>query len=743
MPWLPLCLVLWLTTLVCSAQPIDVAVFPGGEGREFYARAIADFEKATGYEVQLEADPAIADRLRLSLLEGRDPDLTNSDLPVWRLLEHQRLLPLDPWLDGPAWDGQTRWRDSFTPGSLEPYQKGGKTYGVPLVSVTWSLYYNKALFRRYGWDPPRTWGEMFRLAESMKAVGLAPMAFQGRYPYYAKPLVQSTFYHLAGAEAHQAQLALREGAFLHPDFVRALGLWRRWSREGLQPGAQGMSHTEAQMEFFAGRAAMLICGSWLYSEMRSSIPPDFELGAVPLPQPEGGRPETLGAQFSQPAGYWFVFAQGENPEGGVELLRYLTSTEVTSVLAREQGATVAVREGNRELHPAVADLRRQLAQLQTTFGDAPGRSLPGFDQVWTDTLSRLLADPHFQESQAALALEQGAKALKAQAQDPDRIAIRHPFKAAALLLFLTCGLVVAWPARGATYPFPQASAPRGVEVLGLTLPGLGVLGVFFLGPSAAALLAATWEWDGIGSPEAVGLRHFQRLLLESDAFWTALSNNLFLMVVPPLVVLPLSVLLAYALDQGIWGHRVFRVVFFLPYLMGVSGILLWQQIYHPAGGLLNSMLTLVGGSGWEGYPWLAPQNLYWALVPMAVWGSGGFFVLLFLAAMQGIPTELYEAAELDGATAWPILRYLTLPAIWPTVVASFLFMAIAAMKAFEVIWLMTQQAPTSDSHVIGTLLMRTMLVEQKLGQASALATLLFLVVFVASLLAQKALGKAS
>jgi raffinose/stachyose/melibiose transport system permease protein len=126
---------------------------------------------------------------------------------------------------------------------------------------------------------------------------------------------------------------------------------------------------------------------------------------------------------------------------------------------------------------------------------------------------------------------------------------------------------------------------------------------------------------------------------------------------------------------------------------------------------------------------------------MGIWGACGFNMVLFLAAMQGVPEDLYEAADLYGANAWQKFRHITLPMIWPTVVAALLFMLIGGMKAFEAIWLLTSQAPTTENHVVGTLMVRSMFVEQRIGQAAAIACLLFATVLVCSLLADRLLTR--
>jgi raffinose/stachyose/melibiose transport system permease protein len=137
----------------------------------------------------------------------------------------------------------------------------------------------------------------------------------------------------------------------------------------------------------------------------------------------------------------------------------------------------------------------------------------------------------------------------------------------------------------------------------------------------------------------------------------------------------------------------------------------------------------LGFEGFAGFAWLAQDNLYWALIPMSIWGAAGFNMILFLAAMESIPQSMYEAADLDGASAWRQFWSITIPLIWEVLSISIVFMIIGGMKAFEVIWLLTNQAPTTDNHVIGTRMVQAMFNEFKVGEATAIAVLLFLIVF--------------
>ncbi len=719
-----------------SAQPIEVSVFEGGEGLGFYRRIAQEFkDMVPTTPVRLEGDPRIADRLRIRILEGNLPEVTNASINAWSLIEHGELLPLDPWLDGPSWDGSTTWRETFSPGSLDAFTHQGKTYGVPLVYVVWSVYYDKAMFRRHGWERPKTWPEFLSLCQEISEVDLAPVAFQGRYPYYAKALVQNTYYQRAGPTAYAAQEALEPGSFHNDAMVETLSWLERLSGKYFQKGSLGMSHTEAQLEFFQGRAAMLFCGSWLFSEMQDNIPSNFELGAFPLPLPV--------SKFADPqasyatSGSWFVFKNSANPEAGVEFLRYLTSSKVAGAFASERGITVAVKGANAALHPMMVDVAHQLDGVRRTFGSPAGEVIPGMDQVWNDVLGKLMAG-RLGAVEAVQELETGSVRARQRYEQPDRIEVRHIGKTTAFVAFVLGGLLLGWRRPSCSRATTGAGHHgRNLSFLG---PALFVYTVFFVLPSLVAFLVSLTRWDGLGTPRWVGVANFSRLLLESDAFWVALQNNLYLMVVIPAIVLPLSLLLATALYHGVWGQRFFRIAFFFPNLLGVAGILLWQQLYNPQGGPINAILTALGMASFEGFAWLSPDHLYTALVPMGIWGACGFNMVLFLAAMQSISPDLFEVADLYGASAWEKFRYVTLPMIWETLIAATIFMLIGGMKAFEAIWLLTNQSPNTETHVVGTLMIRSMFVEQRIGQAAAIACLLFATVLVGSLFVHRFSG---
>jgi raffinose/stachyose/melibiose transport system permease protein len=283
---------------------------------------------------------------------------------------------------------------------------------------------------------------------------------------------------------------------------------------------------------------------------------------------------------------------------------------------------------------------------------------------------------------------------------------------------------------------------------GFVGPALILYGAIVLLPCIGAFAWAFTRWDGIGEQTWAGLFNFKWLLLESDAFWSALGNNLYLMTVPALCVVPLALLFATLIHRGVWGAGVFRVVFLFPNILGgIAATLLWMNAYDPHGGLVNAGLVRTGDllalvhapaslaawfKGFEGYAWLSQANLYGSLIPIYLWMACGFNLILYLAAMEGIDPQLYEAAEIDGAPKWRRFLFITVPMIWDVLGLSAVFLVIGGLNTFELIWLLTSQDPATGSHVLGTLMVSAMFKDFALGRATAIAVVMFVLVLLGS-----------
>ncbi|PSK92367.1 carbohydrate ABC transporter membrane protein 1 (CUT1 family) [Murinocardiopsis flavida] len=287
------------------------------------------------------------------------------------------------------------------------------------------------------------------------------------------------------------------------------------------------------------------------------------------------------------------------------------------------------------------------------------------------------------------------------------------------------------PALG-TRPAPRrrtARASRGRRLAGLLflLPLFTVNILVIAGPAVMSVFYSFTDWDGLNAPGFVGLDNYVRLAGD-DSFRTALRNNLLWTVFFLTVPMGMGLLGAYLLTRIRRGQLLFRLLFFVPYVVAtVVSASIWRQ-------LLNPSVGIGGVLGDFGVPWAADINALGdgdlALGAIALinnWQWWGFLMLLFLAAMRSVDPSLYEAARLDGAGRWREFWHITLPGIRPTFVFLFLMTIIWSFLVFDYVYILTQGGPGGATEVLSTLLYRSAFTEQQAGYGSAIGVVLALI----------------
>lgn len=164
------------------------------------------------------------------------------------------------------------------------------------------------------------------LCDKIKAAGVAPLAFQGKYPSYAWAVLLSIYERLVPFEKWYAMQDLQPGAFTDPEFIHAAKLMQDMATKYYQPGALAMTHTESQLEWVNGRAAMVFCGLWLKNEMKKAIPADFEMSCFAVPPVEGGKGDPR-AIYAGGGENFFVFSQAKHPKEAADFLKFMMSME--------------------------------------------------------------------------------------------------------------------------------------------------------------------------------------------------------------------------------------------------------------------------------------------------------------------------------------------------------------------------------------------------------------------------------
>jgi raffinose/stachyose/melibiose transport system permease protein len=766
-----------LVALRLHALELDIPIFAGSYGLAFYEETARQFEqhqreRGVDVRVRIYGDPRIADKISVRAIGGEFPDAASAGYVPWPLLIRAgRVIDLAPYLDGPNWEGDGRWRDTFLPGALDSWRVDGRVCGLPFTYACWTIFYNRGLFREHGWREPRTWDEFFALCENIRAAGVAPLSLAGTRGLYPEAFLRAAYYSLAGPQGWQALNDVAPGARTSPAYVRAAELLQRVTQRYTLRGWEGATHTGAQLAFLEGRAAMTVSGSWMINEMEGKIPAGFEIGAMNFPAFPDGVGDPTAIQTGADCFFVFAYDDPARERLTVDFLRFLTSRARAEAFVRRMNSPVAVRGVPRDaFSPRMQDTVAMIERAGAAF-NMPQTMMqpPALLQALTDTRYRLmtggLTPREFGER-----LEAAADNDRRRIAHPDLVEYRHPIAGTLLLAGLAGAGVFLWWRRKHRLPPAQngggaaGTAPTGAEAsgedaragalrpataLGFVGPAFFLYAALVLLPGAAALAWAFTRWDGLGERTWAGAFNFKWLLFESDTVWLALRNNAFLMFVPAAIVVPVALAFAALIHRGVWGGRFFRIVFLFPNMLGgIAATLLWLNAYEPHGGLVNATLVALGEllrSDWlksfDGYAWLAPGHLYGALVPIYLWMACGFNLILYLAAMEGIDPQLYEAAELDGASRTRQFFSITLPLIREVIAISAVFLVIAGLNAFEMIWLLTSQEPDSQTHTLGTLLVTTLFKYFQVGRATALAVLLFMLVLAASALVLRALKR--
>jgi multiple sugar transport system permease protein len=262
---------------------------------------------------------------------------------------------------------------------------------------------------------------------------------------------------------------------------------------------------------------------------------------------------------------------------------------------------------------------------------------------------------------------------------------------------------------------------------------------FTAGPMLASLYYSFTKYDVVSPPVWVGLQNYQRLPTD-PLFLRALKVTLIYTIVTVPLGIVTSLLLALLLNQRVPGVRFFRTAFYLPTVIsGVALSLLWLWLFNPDFGIINYLIWRVAAV--RGPTWL--QSEVWvlpALIIMSLWGVGGTMVIL-LAGLQGIPSELYEAAELDGATGLRRLWSITLPLISPVIFFNAITGMIATFQVFTTIKVMTDGGPNYASLVYVLYLYQIAFRNFQMGYASALAWVLFVIVLLLTLIVFRTSGR--
>lgn len=259
---------------------------------------------------------------------------------------------------------------------------------------------------------------------------------------------------------------------------------------------------------------------------------------------------------------------------------------------------------------------------------------------------------------------------------------------------------------------------------------LGLL-LFVLIPMLASAYFSFTSYDVVNTPKFVGLRNFREIFTKDRLFWPSMLLTFrYAIIVVPLSLIG-SLLAAMLLNQALKGTTIFRTFFFMPHLTPIAAsAVLWAWMFNPDVGPINyfirNSLGIANAPGW----FRDPQWAMTGLIIMAMWGAiGGNTMLIFLAGLQGIPQELYEAAAIDGAGAWAKFRSVTIPLLTPTIFFNLVLGIIGALRVFTAAFVATQGGPVYATHFYALYIYEKAFRYFEMGYASALAWIFFFIMF--------------
>lgn len=373
---------------------IEVQAFQGGYGIDAYKQAAQEYKEAhPGTRVKVDGSPRIWEQLRPRFIGGTPPDLAfpGWGMDHWALAEEGQLRDLTADLKTKSNEGDRTWGESFDANILKLGQLDGKQYVLPYYVMLYGWWYDPGVFAKNGWTPPKTYADLLVLSEKIKAKGIAPITFQGKYPYYMiDGMLLPWAMSVGGEQAIKDAQSLKPGAWKAPAFLKAAEMIDELRTKGyLQNGAVAMTHTESQAEFVNGRAAMIPCGTWLDSEMKKVMPPTAKMEFFLPPVVAGGQGDPSALLIGVEP--WMIPADAKNPLGAIDLFKYMTSKKVAKRFVEEKGTLMAITGIDDAKIPEVLKVpAKAMADSKLKYAVQYRQWYPAFDKELQNSLTALL-----------------------------------------------------------------------------------------------------------------------------------------------------------------------------------------------------------------------------------------------------------------------------------------------------------------------------------------------------------------
>ncbi|MDN5316403.1 MAG: raffinose/stachyose/melibiose transport system permease protein [Thermoanaerobacterium sp.] len=267
------------------------------------------------------------------------------------------------------------------------------------------------------------------------------------------------------------------------------------------------------------------------------------------------------------------------------------------------------------------------------------------------------------------------------------------------------------------------------------LPTLAIYTLLIIVPIVFSIYYGMTDWDGIGKQTFIGISNFLNIFKDSD-FLISFKNTIIVTLISILLQIPIGLVISFLLSRGIRFYKTFRAIYFLPVVIAPIAIgLMFSLIFNGQIGALNSLLKDIGLQSFQ-KAWLSdPKVVLYAVMTPQVWQFIGLYIIIFIAAIQNIPEEIFESAEIDGASSITIFFRIVIPMLWDVIKISIILCFTGSLKSFDYSWIMTQGGPGVSSSYLGVYMFKSAFINTKFGIGSATAivilatSLIFTVIF--------------
>lgn len=774
--WWLIALFLMSCISFCSGITLRFAVWDGDEALRALRVALQEFEKANpGISVEIEpvAWGNYQEKLLAQIAAGVAPDVAMMDPANFqRYAKRDVIYPLDElYAQDTSFD-----LSAYYPPIVEAMSYGGHLYVLPRdIAPIGLIYYNKSLFDKASIPyPDGSWTWDFQVRPQLRDKDFIWVMQQltrkddkGRVLRYGfspgwPQAIADVFTFSQGARYVDNGADINELTLTDQRVVRAfqwvqdLQYKHRFMPSQLELNTSLMASVTDL--FVQGKVAMMQSGIWEVPNLRKKLIPGtknfFEWDIVMAPaykdgtraMPTGGSGYCIVKQTKHPEAAWKLVKWMAGKPGMDAMAAAGIAQPAISDLARSQPWIPGPEAPAIERYPANRILTDEAVPYvvfeptSDVFADLRTQINPSMDRIWSGTAS----------AESALKQAQDAATLRLQTLQTEQSLPAFPWFSGLLLslvLVVALALWVYWPERKVRRTNKERAESKVAYLF--IAPWLVGLFLFTLGPMLLSFLMSFSDWDIIQPAKWRAGANYTEAFQADPKFLASLTvTTIYTIVSVPLGII-VALLLALLLNTKINGMPLFRTFFYLPSLAsGVAIALIWKSVFKADGGLINTIIYGADGQGNllgiasllrplspDGMPlnWLGNEKTALAaLILMSLWGAGGGMVVL-LAGLQGVPELYYEAARVDGASKLRQFKVITLPMISPALLFSLITGLIGSFQVFTQAFIMTAGGPGDSTRFYMLHLYNQAFVSLRMGYASALAWMLFGIVFVLTL----------